>query len=255
MDKLKFIVANPGGNITIFVLSPVAQKDYQTVAHKLLALKEYQGEQVGFVKSLGTINKMEMCGLEFCGNAGRSFALYAAKHKGLQGKQTITIEESGTTSPLQVQVDVDTNYTKIAMPLPLQIQPWQEGTLVDLGGITHLVLEQVAPSEAVFAQLREKFYQEFQAAAFGVMFYNRKENFLIPIVYVDSVATTYWEGSCGSGSLACGLALSREETVGDFKYIFPQPRGEVTVQIQKEQGKVVANFIEGVVTFSDVYEL
>lgn len=256
MDKIKFMVANPGGNITIFVLSPVERKDYHTVAHKLLAQTELKGEQVGFIKSIGEHNVLEMCGLEFCGNAGRAFGLYVAQQQGLKGQQTITIEESGADTPLQVQVNVDTGYTKIKMPQPLSVREWGRGMLVDLGGIVHIVLKDMEPSVEKFEQVKTAFYADNTATALGVMFYNTQTETLTPVVYVDSVQTTYWEGSCGSGSLATAIVLNQQEDEnGSYSYSLQQPAGTIISTLEKHDGTLIAAYIEGIVTFSEVYEL
>lgn len=252
--EIEYVVADPGGNITIFVLTPCARKDYPKVAQSLLELKALKGEQVGFIKSLGEVNKLEMCGLEFCGNAGRAFGLYVAKKQKLRGRQTIVIEESGSAEPLRVEVDVERSYTKIQMPLPLCVEAWQEqdlpnGTLVDLGGIVHIVLEGVEPSEKIYDRIRNTIYAKKRPPALGVMFYDRAKRFLTPVVYVESVATTYWEGSCGSGSLATALALSRTKVEGIYSYTFAQPAGAVTATIEKVEGKLSADYIEGEVVF------
>ena len=89
-DNLDVVIADPAGNITIMVLTPVDRKDYAQVAQQLLKDKTLNGEQVAFMlpdsdrKQTTNHNDslsdndlsagypaMEMCGLEFCGNASR----------------------------------------------------------------------------------------------------------------------------------------------------------------------------------------
>ena len=73
--RIKVRVADPAGNITIFVTTPVAREKYPSISRQILARKELKGEQVGFIerKDQGGF-RMEMMGGEFCGNASRSFA-------------------------------------------------------------------------------------------------------------------------------------------------------------------------------------
>ncbi|MBQ9060138.1 MAG: hypothetical protein IJ128_03245, partial [Firmicutes bacterium] len=76
-EKINYIISDPEGNTTILVLTQVGRKDYQAVARQLLE-ECPQAEQVGFVKTdeTGEPVSMEMCGLEFCGNATRAFGFY-----------------------------------------------------------------------------------------------------------------------------------------------------------------------------------
>ncbi len=52
----------------------------------------------------------------------------------------------------------------------------------------------------------------------GVMFYDTARNVLTPVVYVKDVDTTYFEGSCGSGSTAVAAAFCQEERSGTFSF-------------------------------------
>lgn len=252
--KLRYVVASPSGNITIYVLTPCSRAQYAFVAQYLLALPDLKGEQVGFVKSIGVKNILEMSGLEFCGNAGRAFALYSAKKQGLSGKQKLLVTESGTDQELEAEVEVDTGYAKINMPKPINIVNGttlglSQGVVVDLGGITHVVLRNVAPSEEGFAKIKKVLYAQSNPAAMGVMFYEEELQRLTPVVYVESIKSLYWEGSCGSGSLATAIALCNLETDGRFTYSFHQPAGSLEVTVEKSQGVIVQNSIAGKVTF------
>ena len=48
--RIKVRVADPAGNITIFVTTPVEREKYPAVARQLLARKDLKGEQVGFIE-------------------------------------------------------------------------------------------------------------------------------------------------------------------------------------------------------------
>ena len=43
--------ANPAGNITLFVLSPVEKKDHASLAEKLMALEQFKAEQEAIAAS------------------------------------------------------------------------------------------------------------------------------------------------------------------------------------------------------------
>ena len=71
--ELEIVRADPAGNITVFVLSPVEDRDERAAAvSALMADPALKAEQVGFV--LQPLNvadpwRLEMMGGEFCGNA------------------------------------------------------------------------------------------------------------------------------------------------------------------------------------------
>ena len=104
--KLDVLVADCSGNITIMVLTPVDRSDYKVVAQALLDNEAMGGEQVAFVVPCGPSDKMEMCGLEFCGNASRAFALYTAasinRLDAGYGKACVSV--SGCDVPLAARV-------------------------------------------------------------------------------------------------------------------------------------------------------
>ena len=72
--KVKIRVADPAGNITIFVMTPLEKERYAGIAREILERKGLGGEQVAFVERTeqGTL-RMEMVGGQFCGNASGSF--------------------------------------------------------------------------------------------------------------------------------------------------------------------------------------
>ncbi len=253
LSSIQIIAADPAGNKTIFVLTPVARKHYQKIASYLLSLKEFGAEQVAFVlpdvpNDPSIHGRMEMCGLEFCGNASRTFALIQAKKLGLSGHHTIRVQVSGCEKPLDVEVDTDTNDTKIQMPTPLSITTWKNDILVDLGGILHLVTTNKDPEPAVFESLKEQLVKEYDPPALGVMFFQPENRSLTPVVYVADVQTTYFEGSCASGTVAVIAALTHACPSGDYSYVIRQPQGELTASIQKGKEEINSVFIQGPVT-------
>ncbi|MCQ2550840.1 MAG: hypothetical protein MJ146_01430 [Clostridia bacterium] len=254
--KVDIIIANPSGNVTIFVKTPFGRMDYQKVAGQLLDMKELKGEQVAFIKEPypGVNGKMEMCGLEFCGNASRSFALLCAINDRMYGKCQSVVDVSGSKENLVVDLDLNSNYTKIKMPSMKSCTYSDElkGHIVDLGGIIHVVFQDREASEDEFLRIKEYINGKFNPPAMGVMFYNPATEVLVPIVYVKDVDSTYWEGSCGSGSTAVAIALSSSKEDGDYSYQLKQPAGTITASCHKEDGKIKDVFIEGVVDISDM---
>lgn len=253
-------VADASGNITIFVLDPFPRTAYQPVATQLLAMEELGGEQVAFITSE---DSMEMCGLEFCGNASRSFGLMLARVRQQQGTGKVHISVSGCDDMLGVDVDVPNNYTRIKMPAPLSIQTLAEtpvdmlngAALVDLGGIMHVILMDVAATQENFDIIKDYINGTYNPPAMGVMFYDTMKNELTPVVYVRDVDTTYFEGSCGSGSTAVAAAFSAEEKNGIFQFEIIQPAGMIISTIEKAHGAIKNVWIQGPVSLSEVKEV
>ena len=262
-QNISIRVVNPAGNITIFVLDKFERSQYQKIATQLLAHKEFGAEQVGFVLD---DNTMEMCGLEFCGNASRAFGLLSAKAKGMEGTGSAVINVSGISHPLAVEINTETNYTKVKMPMPVSVSTLsntgiplvENSVLVDLGGIVHLVLYDKEPSMENF-KIAKKFADSIiPAPATGVMFYDTVAGFLTPVVYVKDVDSTYFEGSCGSGSTALAVAKYLElpeDTSGDKSYEFHQPAGSITATISVNAGKLEAVYIEGTIDLGKIIQV
>ncbi|MBQ6622414.1 MAG: metallopeptidase family protein [Mogibacterium sp.] len=254
--SLRIRVADPAGNITIFVLDPVRREDYAPVAQALLAMREFRGEQVAFVTGE---DSMEMCGLEFCGNASRSFALMVAEARAIQfadsaaspAKQTVTVHVSGSDVPLSVETIPEISYTKIRMPLHRRILTLKglPGQLVDFGGIAHLVTKGLDASDEFFAEARFRIEEALNPPALGVMFCRGEE--MTPVVYVRDVDTIYYEGSCGSGTTAYAIAHATGKPDGLYRYAVRQPAGTL-VSSAEVTGRVVTSvWIEGEVGLSD----
>ena len=81
--KLRIIMADPAGNRTAIVRTPVPADQRAQIAAKLLQIKELRAEQVGFETSpvMGGAGRLDMMGGEFCGNAARSYGYLLWKEK------------------------------------------------------------------------------------------------------------------------------------------------------------------------------
>ena len=263
--KITITVANPAGNKTIFVHDGFERADYANVAEQLLAMKEYAAEQVAFILEAPECGradgKMEMCGLEFCGNATRTFGLMVAKKLGISGPGKVFIDTSGAEEILTVEVNTDTNYTKVKMPAYIDIKRFDLSGLfrsgqksikaVDFGGILHMIIPDVPATPENFQLVKNFVYSRLNPPAMGAMFYDTKRKTLAPVVYVKDVDSTYFEGSCASGTAACTVAFSAEKTDGDYKFTFPQPAGTINASAEVRGGKVQAVYIEGPVEISE----
>ena len=262
--KLHVVRANPAGNITLFVLDPVKGEDRPAVAARLMAIKELAGEQVGYAcePADGYDGRMEMAGGEFCGNASRAYGMLVACRRGMTGKHRLTLEVSGSDRPVAVDLDVEAGVARAAMPLPRlagrRTVAGVEGTLVDLGGIVHFVTER-QPDAMVMDEV-EKFINVPREAggfagveAYGVIFLH--DGRMTPLVKVPAAGSLFWEGSCGSGSLAAAAAQSAEMADGVFERDYVQPAGVVRATVERRDGTVTAAYIESSVTLDEPIEL
>ena len=305
--KVKIIVANPAGNITIFVKDHFEREMYPKVAGQLLAMDDLKAEQVAFIPDTPSCGraegKMEMCGLEFCGNGSRSFGLIKAKEMGIKGKGSVFVDVSGCDEILTIEVDTDTDYTKVKMPNPVRVSKidlsplaiddaaaigyvverdaanaivdaaervdaietadMSEVPVVDFGGILHLVLRGVPATKENFKVIKDCIMAKFNPPAMGVMFCDgemKKEGDslicqMTPVVYVKDVDTTYFEGSCGSGTTACAAAFGLKDGEGIHHFVFPQPAGTIESTAHISGGRIEKIFIEGKVELSPEMEV
>lgn len=257
--KVKILRANPAGNITLFVLDPVPKGERAQLAGRLMELTQLHGEQVGFLcpPEQGCVGRMEMAGGEFCGNATRAFGMLMAKEQG--GLSQVRVEVSGCDHPVVVDVDLQAGTARSEMPLPLWVKEVQTGgtagKLVHLGGIAHLVVEHVEPSQDFFDQAEPVFSDIPGLDAYGVIFLEPETGKMTPLVKVPAANTLVWEGSCGSGSLACAVAQSEGLPEGEFARDYIQPAGVVRATAVRRAGAVTAAYIGGPVTLDAPIEV
>ncbi len=250
--KIKILRANPAGNITLFVLDPVPKEQRPSIAGRLMEIPELQAEQVGFLcpPIQGCVSRMEMAGGEFCGNATRAFGMLTAREQG--GLSKVQVEVSGCDHPVDVDVNLAEGTARAEMPVPVWVKTvtvgTTAGTLVHLGGIAHLVVEGVEPSQEFFDRAEPLFRDIPGLDAYGVIFLEPETGKMTPLVKVPAANTLVWEGSCGSGSLACAVAQSQTLPDGEFARDYIQPAGVVRATAVRKNGAVIKAYIGGPVS-------
>jgi hypothetical protein len=156
--------------------------------------------------------------------------------------------------------------------------------VVDMGGITHLIVSGIDPTpdnfdaikNAYLLLIKEHIKDAPLPPAIGIMFIGKddpvcdlffidedkpalspeiKPVFITPVVYVSAVDTTYFEGSCGSGTTALCTALSTGRPDGTYTYDVHQPRGTIRCSCTVRSGSVTDVCIEGPVSISREYEI
>lgn len=260
MNVYDVLIADPVGNITAIVLNRnVERKDYMYVASKLMDIHELGIEQVGFVKDpkIGGELRLEMMGGEFCGNATRSFGLYIATCKGAIDSQVISVEISGCSSTLDVETNVKNKYAKTTMPLPagldyISIDNHNFIPVIEFEGIVHVIAENIEVSDDMYEKIKKVLINKYDYEAFGIMFLNIDELKITPVVYVRETDSVVYEHSCGSGTMATAIYLTKDKKDGIYSYDIYNPGGIIEAQVYKQDGKITKATIGGEVILSRI---
>jgi diaminopimelate epimerase len=225
MKTIHYVLADPSGNTTVFVLDSAAAGERAVLAAKILRSDSIEAEQVGFL----AINKIkhdfdlrvDMMGGEFCGNAARSAAAYAAMVEGAE-KGEYMISCSGCMEILKASVHqraAGVYDAPIEMPLPQSV----DAVIIDidgapcrffrvvLPGIVHFVFigkGAAAVNRNIFWRAVKTYVSDENYAAYGLILLDPTIWKMIPAVYVKDTHTLYWEHSCGSGSAAAAAAIA-----------------------------------------------
>ena len=271
---MKILVANPAGNITIFVLdSAEGASERAGMTRAIMADGRLGAEQVGFVIPAGSSGpalrqapepalwRLEMAGGEFCGNASRSFGLYVAQMQGLKGTARIAVSVSGAEEPVITDVDLEKNLASAEMPKPRALETLNfDGRslpAVVFEGITHVIACGLKPESKTFYAIMAVAERKLKPfPALGVMFCDAscaaasasggvRSIFMRPAVYVRNTGTLVFESSCGSGSAAMGVWLARELGSGAAVYAIAQPGGVIETKVTKKSGEIAGLTIGG----------
>lgn len=255
MTELHYYRADPTGNVTLIVTSPVPREKQRDAAVMLMTL-EKDAEQVGFVEKPAGDKaelRIQMMGGEFCGNATLSAAALCAMLKS-EDSADVCLEMSGADAPLTVRVEKisEGEYSgAVNMPLPTGIEYRElDGVLlpiVSFSGISHIISEGILTRESAGKSI-QKWCAELAVEALGVMFIDSGR--LTPFVYVAATDTAVWEKSCASGTVAVAAYFStRDRMSGSFA--FAQPGGTLSAASELKDGRICSLTLKGRVVLSD----
>ena len=212
---IKYGLWNPTGNRTILVESPVAEADQPGMAARLMAA-EPTAEQTGFVTVNDEAVFLRMAGGEFCGNAALSAAAcWCRRHGMAPGESTVVPVLIGGSALFAAVTCTGENAfaCTVEMPRPREIATvtldGRDYPLVRFSGISHVICEASMEKADAEASVRA-WCRELQAEAFGLLFWDRAQNAMTPLVYVPGADTLFWESSCASGTAAIGAYAARE---------------------------------------------
>ncbi|MDO5444753.1 MAG: hypothetical protein Q4F31_03935 [Eubacteriales bacterium] len=248
-----YYLLNPTGNITILAEKPDCAEhlsELPSIAASLMDL-EPSAEQVGFLSAGDEAADicLTMAGGEFCGNATLSAAaVYAYKNRdaGENGEGvSVKVKVSGTNAPVNVLLkkQEDRVYSgAVAMPSAQRISvrrfDWNgkkySFPTVDFQGITHIICEPESVelfSDRKALELAVKYWcGELDADALGIMLTDYERRSLVPLVYVASAGTLFWESSCASGTCAAGVYYA-DRHGGRASLSFEEPAGKLAVEV------------------------
>lgn len=261
--KLTVQLADPAGNITLLVKTPVPREDYPALAHKLLSISELKAQQVGFlVPPTGEgVVRLEMMGGEFCGNALRCAGLAFAAQRGIRRERKLPVEISGCQEALMVHPNPLAGQVTAQMPLPLGMEPHPflgetETPVVRLPGIVHAIVKGTdLPPEDTLRQALQALSQALDAPAAGAMFWDFRAQALVPAVYVRGTDSLYFESSCASGSSAVAAWSALRGREGRHQLDIRQPGGVISTTAVTQGGRLKKLSIGGPVTLGPDYEI
>lgn len=227
LENIDYTVFDPSKNITALIISKVDPSSHVEISKKIMD-KEPQVEQVGFLIYDGGLDiSLRMAGGEFCGNATMCAAVYCAVKNDLSNGN-IKVKVFGVDEIINVEVK-KTNDDEwegiVKMPKALEIKDvtFPDGKtlpVVFYSRIAHIVIEYESSIESgldkeVAESTIKKYCDFLKVPALGMMYFNSKDSNLVPLVYVKSVDTLFWENSCASGTTAVGTWLLHKENDGN----------------------------------------
>lgn len=246
--ELEYVIANPTGNITALVLTPVPPPAQPRIAAKLMA-REPTVEQTGFLSLTARGVELRMAGGEFCGNATLSAGAVYANALGLRAgeKLELPIRVSGVPESVKTELEVlpDGSYSgAVDMPRPLSMGLRHydiDGETyflphVVFPGITHIIAPGNMGRQTAEYAARE-WCARHKAPALGLMLFDEKSLRVEPLVYVPGSDTLFWESSCASGTAAVGVWLSAQDGRA-CSLTFSEPGGCLSVETTYVMGPV-----------------
>jgi diaminopimelate epimerase len=251
IENIDYIIFDPSKNITALVISKVDVSTYKDISKKIMD-KEPLVEQVGFLTFDGESDiSLRMAGGEFCGNATMCAAVYHVMKNELPSAN-VKVKVFGTDGLIDVEIKKigDSEWEGIVkMPKPLEIKDvtFPNGKtlpVVSFEGISHVIIIDDVSNQSNFTKEEaESVIKEWcdflNVPAFGMMHYDLKNSNLVPLVYVKSIDTLFWENSCSSGTTAIGTWLFKKELDKKRKSVeIKQPSKSILTISNDENGNI-----------------
>jgi len=226
MKNSRFVITAAGGNGTAIDIidRSLSRAEYAARGKELGKQTESLGaEQAGFL--IPSEHHLEMAGGEFCGNASRSAAILLSE---IEKSTSVSFTVSGFFGQVGADVkslggnkfDVVCRFSELSTASQnVVLEDGTPATLVDLGGIVHVVIEKPLPKEDEYRKQHKeitKYLDLLNKDAVGVIWITKQQDgsvFIHPVVWVRDVDTFFYEQSCGSGSIAVSKVTGLEAIV------------------------------------------
>lgn len=257
---IRYLIADPTGNLTALVESPVEPALRRDIAAAVMAA-EPEAEQLGFLSPGmdGAHISLSMAGGEFCGNACLSAAAWYLRSRGeIEGRVSVLV--SGYGSPLWVSLrktEENEYFGTVDMPLPLDVgkveSPLGQLPIVRFPGISHVI----APPGLTRAQAKAMIVplcNGLNAEALGLMLTDESGNTMAPLVYVPAAGSLFWERSCASGTAALGAYICLRDK-RDLSISLRQPGGSLSISASCSEGELTRLSLGGRVKLLPVKSL
>ena len=254
----EYEILNPSGNITALVTEDVPREKYKEISNEIMK-NNPNIEQVGFLKKYSnSIFRLEMAGLEFCGNASRAFACFLVKEKYINTEKfEISVTGYDNLIGCIVEKKGEDYFSTIDLKFLKPIDDFIENktlndqkiSVVYLPGISHTFLDQrrfkfdedncLKEAKKIIPQLNLT-----KLPAVGVIWFDGNQ--INPVVYVKDIDSLFYENSCGSGSIAYGIYhvyLKNRDGLFNFDVI----------QKNKEIVKVIIELRDKIITSAKLY--
>lgn len=214
-----------GGNPTATVYDSDHHPDNYARINYRLQKDSLQIEQVAFYEEQDDLPKLQMAGGEFCGNATRAFACLLKELS--PNKSEFNFYVSGFPGIVSAKVKIkelglyfcEVRFENFNYSIRNKELDSKNISIVDLGGIIHIIVdESILPfDEKNYEKKMKEMKNELgiDCDAVGVLWLSKKNNKIAikPVVWVKNIDTCYYETSCGSGSIAVGLAENKNVEV------------------------------------------
>ncbi len=244
----KFVVTAAGGNATAIGVIETDQSRswYETEGTKLLSeFAHLNVEQAGFL--VLSQNHFEMSGGELCGNGTRAAGLLLSLLQ--DNVPTCEFTTSGHQGPVRVRIEktaggepfVNGIFPNLRSEVKnTRLQTGEEATVVDLGGIVHVIIEKRLPADykaAHKALTTELGLTMRDAVGIDWVTLDGTDTVSVhPVVWVRSIDTYFFETSCGSGSISVSIATGINTVI--------QPSGDTIIVTNTDVVMTIASKLE-----------
>lgn len=143
------------------------------------------------------------------------------------------------------------------MPLPklidyISIDSGHLLPAIEFEGIVHVIAENEEVSNEMYEKIKQTIINKYNPEAFGIMFLNTAELRITPVVYIRETDSVVYEHSCGSGTIATAIYLTKDNEEGVYSYDISNPGGVIEAKVYKLDGKVIKATIGGKVILSEI---